>query len=275
MKKVLFTLAVVLGMATAAQAQLVIGGGINFNGGTNKTSLNGNWGDQAKFSNFGFGIAPTIAYDINDNMEVGATLSFSYNQRTRFDQIANVNGKEAAKSVKDNVNSDFSWSINPYFRYRLFDVKGFGFWLQAKAELGTSLESKTKYYAYGSATEVGTINPLIAPNGWRSADEAKELNQPRPGHKYSRFNGAGYIQPVLTYGINEHWIIYSELDLLSVGVWGYVEKTTEEYIPGSTTIKTTDRAGNETPITETVNSCNFNLGLFQGRAITLGVVYKF
>lgn len=265
MKKVLFTLAVVLGMATAAQAQLVIGGGVGFNGGTNKTTLNGNWGDQAKFSNFGFTIAPTIAYDINDNMEVGATLSFTYSESTNFAQITNVSGTEATKSAKDNVNSDFSWSINPYFRYRLFDVKGFGFWLQAKAELGTSLESKTKYYAYG--------NDSYLPN--RSQAVADAMNEPRPGHKYSRFNGAGYIQPVLTYGINEHWIIYSELDLLSVGVWGSVQKTTEEFIPGSTTIKTTDRAGNETPITETVNTCNFNLGLFQGRAITLGVVYKF
>lgn len=256
MKKVLFTLAVALGMIASANAQLVIGGSLNFNGSTNKTSINGNWGDQAKFSSFGFGIAPTIAYDINDNMEVGATLSFSYNQRTNFAQIANVNGKEAAKNVKDNVNSDFSWSINPYFRYRLFDVKGFGFWLQAKAELGTSLENKTKYFAYGSDTEIPA----------RTQAQADVMNKVPDGHKYSKFNGAGYIQPVLTYGINEHWIIYSELDLLSVGVWGYAEKITD---------KGMDRSGNAADITVTNNACNFNLGLFQGRALSLGVVYKF
>lgn len=265
MKKVLFTLAVVLGMATAAQAQLVIGGGISLEGGSDKTTVNGNWGAQAKFSTFGFGIAPTIAYDINDNMEVGATLGFNYKQRTNFIAIENVDGKSAANFAKDNRVANFSWSINPYFRYRLFDVKGFGFWLQAKAELGTAIETKTTYYAYGSATEIGNPSPT-APKGWRSADEAKELNKPVDGHKYSRFNGAGYIQPVLTYGINEHWILYSELDLLSVGVWGYAEKTTDKGV---------DRAGNAADITETHNVCNFNLGLFQGRAITLGVVYKF
>ena len=271
MKKVLFTLAVVLGMATAAQAQLVVGGSISFNGGTNKTMWDGNWGAKTplnpgnKTSNFGFGIAPNVGYLINDNMQAGIKLNFSYNQSDTCAAIENVDGKSAATYVKDRHNTTFEWYVAPYFRYRLFDVKGFGFWLQAEVDLGTTLESKTKYYAYGSATELGAKS-TYAPNGWRSADEAKELNKAVPGHKYSKFSGAGYIKPVLTYDINEHWIIESELDLLSVGVWGYSEKITE---------KAANRELNDASITETRSNCNFNLGLFQGKALSLGVVYKF
>lgn len=265
MKKVFITLAVVLGMATAANAQLLIGGGINFNGGTDKTVRSGEWGAQSKFSNFGFGISPIIGYQINGKFEVGAKIVLDYDHSTTYAAIENINGKEAAKFARDSRTTSFDWSINPYARYRLFDVKGFGFWLQGEAELGTTLERKTKYYAYGSDET----------NISRKQDVADKMNEKRPGHKYSKFNGAFYVQPVLTYALDGHWTIYSELNLLSLGVWGSVEKTTEEFVPGSTTVKTVNREGKEEAITDTRNTCNFNLGLFQGRALTLGVVYKF
>ena len=262
MKKVLFTLAVVLGMATAAQAQLVIGGGINFSGTSDALSWNGKWGanypggsTSQKYNIFGFGIQPLVAYDINDNIEVGAKLSFNYEQDVRYTPVANLDGKSASAYEKDFLSRDFSWYVAPYFRYRLFDVKGFGFWLQAEAQLGTSLENKTTFYAYGNDN-----------TNQRTQTVADAMNKVPDGHKYSKFNGAGYVKPVLTYTIQDHWVIVSELDLLSLGVQGFVQKTTDKGV---------DRDGNAADITEKENYCNFNLGIFQGRAITLGVAYKF
>lgn len=265
MKKVLFTLAVVLGMATAAQAQLVVGGGISFNGGSDKTMWDGNWGAKTplnpgnKTSNFGFTIAPSVGYLISDNMQAGLKLELTYDQTNYFVAVENADGKSAAKHEKNYRDADFEWAVAPYFRYRLFDVKGFGFWLQAEVELGTTLERKTTYYTYGDKATTDV---------WRDADGVKAATDAlhAPGHKYSKFNGAGYIKPVLTYDINEHWIIESELNLLSVGVWGYSEKTTE---------KASNRELNDASITQTNSSCNFNLGLFQGQTLSLGVVYKF
>ena len=262
MKKVLLSLAVVFGMIASANAQLVIGGQLNFYGGTSKTMWSGDWGAQTplgagtKTSQFGFGIAPQVGYLLNEKMEVGGKLVLDYKHNTYFTVIENKDGKSAAKYAKDYRIADFSWSINPYFRYRLFEVQNFAMWAQAEAWLGTSIESKPKYYAYGDDTMTSQ----------RTADQAKDKNKKVDGHKYSNFNGGLSIKPVLTYTIQEHWVLVSELNFLSFGLWGNVEKITD---------KATDRAGNAASIVETNNSCNFNLGLFEGEVISIGMAYKF
>lgn len=265
MKKVLLSLAVAFGMIASANAQLVVGGGIDFDGSVYKTTRNGNWGAQSKTSNFGFGIAPRVGYIINDNLEVGAKLRFAYDQTMFYTATENVSGKEAAKFEKEHRGSDFNWSINPYARYRLFEVKGFGFWLQGELGLGTSMEHKNHYFAYGKA---GETTPS------RTKEAADLMNKKVDGHKYSCFNGSFSVKPVLTYAIDEHWAIESELNLLSLYLGGSVVKETEKIDP-TTGLPAADRDGNEKAITETTNNFNWGLGLKQNQVLSLGVTYKF
>lgn len=255
MKKVFITLAVVLGMATAANAQLVIGGGVEFGGASSKITRDAGYGDSYKNSSFDFGFTPRIGYIINEKWEVGAGVTLKYNENINFAMVSK--GTDPAKAEKASKNLNFSWSINPYARYRLFDVKGFGFWLEGEANLGTSLEGRTKHFAYGVENETNT---------WQTAQQAKDADKIPDGHKYSKFNGAFHIQPVLTYAINEHWSIESQLYLLSFSISGSVEKTTDKGV---------DTKGNAADVTITDNTFDWGLGLKQGRYLSLGVVYKF
>lgn len=260
MKKVLLSLAVAFGMIASANAQLVVGGGINFGGGVNsdKTSAAG---ATYKESSFQFGFTPKVGYLINEKLEVGAGIGLNYSETMYYAQIQNVSDPASkAKNVKDHKNPEFSWAIKPYARYRFFEVNGFGFWLEGVASLGTSAEGRSKYYAYGSATELDPTSTWTA-TGWRSADEAKEANKKPAGHKYSKFNGSFKVQPVITYTINEHWVLDLQLELLSFNIGGYVEKTTDDF------------AG--TKVTSTENDFTWGLGLKQNQGIAFGVSYKF
>lgn len=255
MKKVFLTLAVVFGMIASANAQLVIGGGIEFGGWVNKDKT-AKVGDTYKYSTFNFGLTPKVGYLINEKFEVGAGISLKYSEDMIYTQIYDITDPAnpgQGKNVKDYKTPEFSWAIKPYARYRFFEVNGFGFWLEGIASLGTSIEKRDHYYAYGSKTEVD------ASSNWRSADDAKTMNKLPDGHKYSKFNGSFYVQPVITYVINEHWVLESQLSLLSFGIDGYVEN------------ETASTGANKT----TSNNCNWGLGLMQGRALTFGVSYKF
>lgn len=259
MKKVFLTLAVVFGMIASANAQLVVGGGINFGGyvdNAKTTSTPG--GDTYKYSTFQFGFTPKVGYLINEKLEVGAGIGLNYSESMVYTQIYDITdpanpGK--GKNVKDYKDPEFSWAIKPYARYRFFEVNGFGFWLEGVASLGTSTEGRNHYYAYGSANEVDGSGL------WRSADDAKALNEKPAGHKYSKFNGSFKVQPVITYTINEHWVLDLQLELLSLNLGGYVEKVTN------------DVAG--TKVTDTENYFSWGLGLKQNQGIAFGVSYKF
>jgi len=260
MKKVLLSLAVAFGMIASANAQLVVGGGLNFGGWSDKQSTtSAPGGDTFKRSSFQFGFTPKVGYLINEKLEVGAGIGLNYSETMFYTQIYDITdpanpGK--GKSVKNRKDPEFSWAIKPYARYRFFEVSGFGFWLEGVVSLGTSIEGRPKYYAYGSATEVD------ATAQWRSADDAKKMNEVPAGHKYSKFNGSFKVQPVITYTINEHWVLDLQLELLSLNIGGSVEKTTDD-------------DGTGTKVTDTENEFNWGLGLKQNQGIAFGVSYKF
>lgn len=263
MKKVLLTLAVAFGMIASANAQLVIGGGIEFGGSLNAQKTNGGYGAQYKQTDFNFGFTPKVGYIINDKIEVGGVLMLGYNETLQYTQIQDISDPANPgefKNVKDWKRGRFEWAIRPYARYRCLEYKGFGLWIEGWAGLGTSTEGRRHLYAYGSDTEVD------AGGNWRSSDAADLGNKTPDGHKYSKFNGEFYVHPVLTYTVNEHWIIESTLSFLSLGISGYVEKETN---------RGTDAAGNDADITDTNNEFNWGLGVMQGRVISLGVAYKF
>jgi len=263
MKKVFLTLAVAFGMIASANAQLVIGGGLEFGGSLNAQKMNGGFGAQYKTSDFRFGFTPKVGYIINDKIEVGGVLYLGYDETLRYTQIQDISDPANPgefRNVKDRKNGRFEWAIRPYARFRCLEYKGFGLWIEGWAGLGTESEGRTHFYAYGSDTEVD------GGGQWRSSEAADLLNKKPEGHKYSKFNGEFYVHPVLTYTVNEHWIIESTLSFLSLGISGSVEKETNRAM---------DAAGNDADITTTTNDFNWGLGVMQGRAISLGVAYKF
>lgn len=251
MKKLFLTLAVVFGMVAAANAQLVVGGAIGFgvdaNTGTTKAGDMGvTFKDQVDFT---FGFAPRVGYIINEKWEVGGKLSLDYGQTMNYDVLFNASGKDG-KAFKDFKDSQFTWAIQPYARFRCFEVKGFALWIEGVGSIGTSILSKRHYYAYEyDATIVG-----------RTQAAADALNDAQP--KVSSFNGSLQFQPVLTYALNEHWVLETGLNFLGFNLGGKVFTT--ETAAGKTTRNTFDFGLN-------VNSDNIaTLGFIQ-----LGVHYKF
>lgn len=251
MKKLFLTLAVVFGMVAAANAQLVVGGGIGFGVNTyNGTVKSGDLGVTAKDRvDFTFGFVPRVGYIINEKWEVGGKLSLDYNQTMNYDILTNASGKDG-KAFKDFKDSQFTWAIQPYARFRCFEVKGFALWIEGVGSIGTSILSKRHYYAYEyDATIVG-----------RTQAAADALNEALP--KRSSFNGSLAFQPVLTYSLNEHWVLETSLNFLGFNLGG--EVITTETAAGKSTRNTFDFGLN-------VNSDNIaTLGFLQ-----IGAYYKF
>ena len=90
-------------------------------------------------SRFGFEIAPKVGYIINEKLEVGASIGLGYSHNMKYVTLADKEG-ENPKAFKDNKTSNFTWSINPYARYCVVDVNGFGLWIEGLVSLGTSAE---------------------------------------------------------------------------------------------------------------------------------------
>ncbi|MBQ2441665.1 MAG: hypothetical protein II502_05690 [Paludibacteraceae bacterium] len=265
MKKVFITLAVVLGMATAANAQLVIGGGIGFgantNGGSQKDSEIGLISKAPV--DFTFGFTPRVGYIFNEKWEVGGKLALNYNQTMTYDVLQDKEGKNG-KAFKEHKDSKFVWAIQPYARFRCFEINGFGLWIEGVASVGTSLGYNTKYYAYEYNSD----------NVGRTADQAKALNE-ISNPRQSAFQGSLAFQPVLTYAINEHWIIETSLNFLGFNLGGEVA-TVKQDVPAPTA---TDPNATKT-VKTTTNTFKFDLNANTDNVAMLGFLqigasYKF
>jgi len=294
MKKVFMTLAAVLMGMTAANAQLVLGGSLSFQSAdkdgtyiqslrTNSTSENGLIYKNA--NPFRFGFAPKIGYMLNDQkIEVGVKLELLYGQSTNYLIKYNKVEKELegglteitytdGKAVKKNMTSYLNFFVDPYARFRVVNAKGFGVWFEGLVRLGTSVDLKTKQYAYEKGYyKEGTQSMSYIEEKealtQEMIDKKKELD---PQKSFSNFTGSFRIAPVLTYDINEHWRLEAALNFLAVEVGGYVE-TTESY---KNVLK--KELGTEK---STANSVYYNLGIWTGNVANLGnfaigAVYKF
>lgn len=218
MKKFALLLIVCSLSSVFASAQIIVGGGLNFSASCQKsTSLNNNNENLSKNpSSFSFGIAPKVGYIINDIWEIGAKLDLNYNQTMNYVTLKDEN-KENPKSYRNYKTSYFNWSIDPYARWRAVEYNGFGVWIEGLVSLGTNSNPKSKYYAaqYGSDGVV-----------YRSKIEAEALNNTPSENKLSHFNGGLYIQPVLTYALNEHFRLETTLNFLGFNLSGNVRTQT-------------------------------------------------
>lgn len=261
MKKVFTTLAIALMSVVAANAQLVVGGTINFTttgGIVTKTNNATKKGIIDKTDlDFSMGIAPRVGYIINEKWEVGGALVLSYVDNLQYACVAKIPGtgeKADFNAYKDQRNMNFAWAIAPYARFRCFETKGFGIWIEGIAELGSVGGIKTKFYAYCDDNYTG----------FRTKDQADELNKNNPlTPKVSNFTGGLYFAPVLTYEFNEHLVLETSLNFLGFGLSGSTTKT-----------KNSDGDWVKT------SSCDFSLNVTSGNIATLGMiqigaVYKF
>ena len=262
MKKVFLTLAVALGMIASANAQLVVGGGINFGVNTNNgTTKQGDLGITNKDDvDFSFGFAPKVGYIINEKWEVGGKLYLGYDQTMQYAILKDAEGLHG-KAFKDTKTYDFRWAIQPYARFRCFEIKGFGLWIEGLASIGTSINRDTKVYAYKYNDDIVG----------RTEDQAKATNDNRT--KATAFQGSLSFQPVLTYAINEHWILETSLNFLGFNLGGevFTTKTKAPSAADPTVIET---------IKETRNTFDFDLNVNSNNIATLGFLqigasYKF
>lgn len=204
MKKLLLSLAVVFGMATAANAQLVIGGSLWLDGYTGDVTWDSNDGRKGHSnSRFNFGFAPKVGYIIKDKFEVGGALGFTYNHETQYVTLFNAEGKNG-KSFKDQRWANFMWNFTPYFRYRLVEGKGFGLWLEADMNFGAGFQDNPRWFAYSYEGQEQTQQ-------WCDDQRKAYLDE---GNLPILFNWQVGLQPVVTYTIKEHFRLELTLDVL-------------------------------------------------------------
>lgn len=228
-------------------AQVIVGGGIDFATSGGNKSVSSETGALTKSPvNFSFGFTPKVGYLIN-NFEVGLGIGLQYNHTMNYEILYNKE-IERSKIFKDYKDYTFDWSINPYARYRVVNAKGFGLWIEGVATLSTKGTEGRTYYAgqYGE-------------NVLRTKEEAYKLNHPEEVEspiKTSVFYGGLFIQPVLTYNINDNWRLETTLNFLGLHLMGAVE-----------TIK-----NKETGEKLSYNTCNFGFNASTYNTFSVDIV---
>ena len=228
-------------------AQVIVGGGIDFAASGGNKSVSSETGALTKSPvNFSFGFTPKVGYLIN-NFEVGLGIGLQYNHTMNYEILYNKE-IERSKIFKDYKDYTFDWSIKPYARYRVVNAKGFGLWIEGVATLSTKGTKGRTYYAgqYGE-------------NVLRTKEEAYKLNHPEEVEspiKTSVFYGGLFIQPILTYNINNNWRLETTLNFLGLHLMGDVE-----------TIK-----NNETGEKLSYNTCSFGFNASTYNTFSVDIV---
>lgn len=250
MKKFLLSVLFIAGAMTAS-AQLVVGGSLD---------LNVNGSSKTKFDDLNTGRTPSrfsllvngkIGYLLNEKVEIGGALGIGGGTTTTYYVASPASD---GKSHKDTRSSSFSWSINPYTRYRLFEVKGFGMWLEGVVGLGMDHAIADKVY-------------VVVADNYRSAAAASATNTSAKDNLKKNpinwFNWSIVARPVITYNINEHWRVEASLNAIGLGLSGTVRTAT------------THDAADVKHKTRTSNT-DFGLDVTtRGTTVALGVAYKF
>lgn len=152
MKKVLFMLAFA-GLAMAANAQLILGGSLQFSNQSGKSTnevANPTYNVPVT-KTMAFGFAPTISYVLNDNMQVGISIGMSMGSTTTYSAPAYAGGKE--DWVKRSINM---YAVAPYFRYYFAQAGNFNFFCEAALVFAMNPRTKIHTYSTFGATEVNT-----------------------------------------------------------------------------------------------------------------------
>lgn len=187
MKKILLTLALAA-FAFTANAQFVIGGnvGVNHNGNHDKNFSTGT-------AYTGISIEPKVGYQLNDKMQFGAQVGWTYTYNRWYGMSATAGAIPVASYSKDSYESNPVNVINiaPYFRYNFATWKHFTVFCEAQLGVGIGLESKGHLFIDGKEV---TGSPV------------------KQGDNYTQLSAA--ITPGLNYSINNMFSLDIYVDLL-------------------------------------------------------------
>jgi len=189
MKKALLTLALAA-FAFAANAQWIIGGQIDFStaGGTanvEPTAVTNAFSYPATKS-IDLTFNPTISYVLNDNMQVGLSLSYTYSTTTNYpNTVAYYNNKEEWTKT---TASTFGFA--PYFRYYFAQFNKFNFFCEAALDINITPRSTTHVYT----------------NYLTTVDNETKAN-------WSNTSIGLTIVPGVNYRINDNWSADCYIDL--------------------------------------------------------------
>jgi len=129
MKKIMMTLAAVC-VAATMNAQMYIGGGINFINSTNKTN------PAAESTRTAFAIAPEFGYKLDDKLGVGIVLGFGTGKNKIENTTVNPNVSTETKST--------TFSVKPYLRYQALTAGNFNVFVDGGLGFSTTSSDNMK-----------------------------------------------------------------------------------------------------------------------------------
>ena len=177
MKKIFLSVLAIAAMAATANAQLWFGGSVSFSHSGGEQKKDDNKFQTPKSSAFSF--APVVGFDLSEQLSVGGKLNF----RTSTNKSYVYYGTDT--QVTENVSEGKSNSVDaiPFARYKFAEFNKFG--LVAEAGLP---------FSYNSAKTDNGSTTL------KSAQTSIGL----------------YVEPILTYGLNDHFQLECGLNFLSL-----------------------------------------------------------
>lgn len=138
MKKVLLTLALAA-FAFTANAQFVIGGNISaYHNGAHDDNYTAAYPSNASTN---LSIMPKIGYQLNEDMQIGAQLGWSYRYTRNYAGADNTYMSNSPRSA---------FSIAPYFRYNFATWKKFTIFCEATLNFTLGFETETHTIVNGS-----------------------------------------------------------------------------------------------------------------------------
>lgn len=207
MKKVFLSLALVA-FAVTANAQIILGGQLGFNttSGTFTSETSPVW-DAPNNKAMTLTIAPTISYVLNDNMQIGLGIEYSYGTMTNYTQ-----GAYALNQEDWSKTSMTMFSVAPYFRYYFFNANRFNFFCEAT--LGFGISPRDKRHDYSNDPVFGYDNEF-------------------EGTMQTTMIGLS-ITPGVNYRINDNWSADCYIDLAGLA---FLHTSTKTYVGGVGTNK--------------------------------------
>jgi len=161
MKKLLISLVALAAMAITANAQWYVGGNVGLSA-TASSSASVNWN-----------ISPDGGYILNETMLVGAAI--------------NLGGAGSSDGLG---SSNFTFSFQPYYRWKFWGINSLNFWLEGRISIGSY-----------------------------TATSKSEYNEAKHKSTFTRGTWGLAVAPIISYDIDSHWSILTKI--ASIGVAGY------------------------------------------------------
>lgn len=153
MKRLFLSIILIL-ISAASFAQLRVGGNFLISFSNERTVYSGGE-SMAKNLDYEISVYPKLYWNLNEKMNVGGRLGFSFGRVITGYSEKNFNESvfgyfyqflEGNENIKDPViakisNTAISWSVNPFFAYKVFTWKILNIWIEANAAIGQAFNT--------------------------------------------------------------------------------------------------------------------------------------